>query len=85
MWRQTVVKKWISISKYTVFLLLFDKSGDSKVFVATSMANVATGRIWLDTTGLDLNIFRKIIHRPSMSESDRLKIYQAFTRPFKTF
>ena len=52
MWRQTVVKKWISISKYTVFLLLFDKSGDSKVFVATSMANVATGRFWLDTTVL---------------------------------
>ena len=54
MWRQTVVKKWISISKYTVFLLLFDKSGDSKVFVATSKANVATGRFWLDTTDLEV-------------------------------
>ena len=63
MWRQTVVKKWISISKYTVFLLLFDKSGDSKVFVATSMANVATGRIWLDTTVLNLkrSTFKVII------------------------
>ena len=53
MWRQTVVKKLISIGKYTVFLLLFDKSGDSKVFVATNMANVATGTIWLATTALD--------------------------------
>jgi len=50
MWRQTGVKKVIYIHKSTVFLLFLGKFGGSKAFVAT---NVATERIWLDTTALE--------------------------------
>ncbi len=32
---------------------MFDESGDNKAFVATIVANVATERIWLDTTVLE--------------------------------
>jgi hypothetical protein len=31
-----------------------DKSGDRKTFVATIVANVATERIWLDITAVDV-------------------------------
>jgi hypothetical protein len=31
---------------------MFGKSGDNKAFVATIVANVATERIWLDTTAV---------------------------------
>ncbi len=37
------------IHDFSVFYLLFDKSGDSKAFVTI---NVATGMLWLDTTVL---------------------------------
>jgi hypothetical protein len=53
MWRQTVVQNWISNGKYTAYHSNWDKSGDSKTFVATIVANVATERIPLDTTALD--------------------------------
>jgi hypothetical protein len=33
---------------------LSDKSGDSKTFVDTIVANEATEKIWFNTTGLDL-------------------------------
>ncbi len=51
MWRPTVLWKWVSEDKFNVILSNLDKSGDSKAFVGT---NVATERIWLDTTGLGL-------------------------------
>ncbi len=52
MWRQTSVKIWIYNDKYVTYLIIYDKSGDRKAFVATIVANVATERIWLDTTEL---------------------------------
>jgi hypothetical protein len=52
MWRQTVVQKWIFKGKSTLFPSKFDKSGDSQAFVTTVVLNVATERIWLDTTEL---------------------------------
>ncbi len=52
MWRQTVVQKWISNSKVTTYLSNSDKSGDSKTFVATIVANVATESMWFDITDL---------------------------------
>jgi hypothetical protein len=52
MWRQTVVQNWISNGKYTEYHLNSDKSGASKTFVATIVANVATERMRLDTTVL---------------------------------
>jgi hypothetical protein len=48
MWRQ-----WISNGKYTAYYSNYDNSGDSKTFVATIVANVATERMRLDTTVLD--------------------------------
>ena len=33
-----------------------DKSGDSTISLATIVANVATERIWLDTTGLRIRL-----------------------------
>ncbi len=53
MWRQTVVQNWICNGKYTVYHSNYDKSGDSKTFVATIVANVATERMRLDTTVLE--------------------------------
>ncbi len=47
MWRQTTVQKWISNDKFITHLSNYDK------IVSTSVANVATERMWLDTTGLD--------------------------------
>jgi hypothetical protein len=47
-----VVKNWISNCKYTAYHSNSDKSGDSKTFVATIVANVATERMRLDTTEL---------------------------------
>ncbi len=52
MWRQTVVKNWISDGKYTAYHSNSDKSGNSKTFVATIVANVATERMVFDTTAL---------------------------------
>jgi hypothetical protein len=52
MWRQTVVQNCISYGKYTTYHSNNDKSGDSKTFVATIVANVATERMRLDTTVL---------------------------------
>ncbi len=52
MWRQAVVQNWICDVKYTVYDSNYDKSGDSKTFVATIVANVATERMLLDTTAL---------------------------------
>jgi hypothetical protein len=52
MWRQTIVQNWNFNGKYTAYLSKSDKSGDSKTFVATIVANVATEIMWLDTNGL---------------------------------
>jgi hypothetical protein len=52
MWRQTTVQIWISNDKYITYLTNYGKSGDRKAFVGTIVANVATERIWLDTTAL---------------------------------
>jgi hypothetical protein len=57
MWRQTAVQNWISNGKYTVYQSNYDKSGDSKTFVATIEANVATERMRLDTTLLNNHQF----------------------------
>ncbi len=54
MWRQTTVQIWISNDKYINCLTNYDKSGDRKASVATIVANVATERIWLDTTDLEV-------------------------------
>jgi hypothetical protein len=51
--RQTIGQKWISNDKETTYLSNCDKSGDRKTCLATVVANVATKRIWLDTTGLN--------------------------------
>ncbi len=53
MCRQTVVQKLIFNGKYTVYHSNYDKSGDSKTFVATIVANMATERMRLDTTALN--------------------------------
>ncbi len=37
-----------------ILMTNYDKSGDRKAFVATIVANVATERIWLDTSELDV-------------------------------
>ncbi len=52
MWQQTGAQRWISNDKYSSYLKMFDKIGDNKAFVATIVANVATEKIWLDTTVL---------------------------------
>jgi hypothetical protein len=57
MWRQAVVQNWICNGKYTVYDSNYDKSGDSKTFVATIVANVATERMLLDTTALEHLVF----------------------------
>ncbi len=54
MWPQTVIWKLISSGKFTANLSNSDKSGDSKTFIATIVANVATRNKWLDTTVLDV-------------------------------
>ena len=53
MWRQTVAQNWISNGKYTAYHSNSDKSGDSKTFFATIVANVAIERKRLDTTDLN--------------------------------
>ncbi len=53
MWRQTVVQDWISNGKFTAHHSNSDESGDSKTFVATIVANVATERMRLDTTEIE--------------------------------
>ncbi len=58
MLRQTVLQKQIFKGKSTLFPSKFDKSGDSQVFVTTVVLNVATERIWLDTTALN-SLFAK--------------------------
>jgi hypothetical protein len=60
MCRQTVVQNWSSNGKYTVYLSNSYKSGDSKTFVTIIVANVATERMWLDTTDLDKGRFKFI-------------------------
>jgi hypothetical protein len=52
MWRQTIVQKWTFNGKFTAYLLNSDKSDNNKTLVATIVANVATERMGLDTTGL---------------------------------
>jgi hypothetical protein len=54
MWRQTVVQNWISNGKYTAYHSNSNKSGNSKTFVATIVANVATEGMRLETTGVDI-------------------------------
>jgi hypothetical protein len=61
MWRQTVVQNWICNGKYTVNHSNYDKSGDSKTFVATIVANVATKKMRLDTTVLNVTTKKAII------------------------
>ncbi len=53
MWRQTNVCNWISNGKFTACLSNYDKSGDTKTAFVTIVTNVATEKIWLDTTGLE--------------------------------
>jgi hypothetical protein len=53
MWRQKIVQNWNFNGKYTSYLSKSDKSGDSKTFVATIVANVATEIMWLDNTVLE--------------------------------
>ncbi len=53
MWRQTTVEKWISSDKFITYLSNNDKTVDRKAFVATTVANVATERMGLDTTDVD--------------------------------
>jgi hypothetical protein len=57
MWQQITVQKWISNDKYATYLSNGDKSGDRKEFAATIVANVATERMWLDTTDLEQQFF----------------------------
>ena len=72
MWWRTVLQKYISIDKYTEFLSIDNKSGDSKSFVDTFVAtNVATGIIWLDTADLDLQC--KMIFLSHFWSGDTLK------------
>ncbi len=42
--------------KFTAFLSKSDKSGDCKTVVATIVANVATEKMWLETTDLDQRV-----------------------------
>jgi hypothetical protein len=51
--RQTVDQNCISNGKYTAYHSNYDKSGDSKTFVATTVANVVTERMRLDTTDVE--------------------------------
>jgi hypothetical protein len=53
MWRQTTVKIWFSNDKYMTYFTNYDKSGERKAYVVTIVANVATERIWLDTTDIE--------------------------------
>jgi hypothetical protein len=58
MWRQTVVQNWICNGKYTVYHSNYDKSGDSKTFIATI---VATERMRLDITDLDNGFLMNVL------------------------
>jgi hypothetical protein len=49
--RQLLEKVFLMMNKLP-YLSNSDKSGDRKTFVSTIVANVATERIWLDTTEL---------------------------------
>jgi hypothetical protein len=49
--RQLLENVFLMMNKLQ-YLSNSDKSGDRKTFVATIVANVATERIWLDTTDL---------------------------------
>jgi hypothetical protein len=50
--RQLLKNVFLMINKLH-YLSNSDKSGDRKTFVATNVANVATERIWLETTALE--------------------------------
>jgi hypothetical protein len=55
MWRQTVVQNWSSNGKYTAYFSNSDKSGDSKTFVATIVANVVVTTVLNDVLALEKN------------------------------
>jgi hypothetical protein len=57
MWRQTVVQNWICNGKYAVYHSNYDN--DSKTFVATIVADVATERMRLDTPDLEVVVNKK--------------------------
>jgi hypothetical protein len=76
MWRQAVVQNWICDGKYTVYDSNYDKSGDSKTFVATIVANVATERMLLDTTALNVQALARsrLIRGSAFTRIKQIKI-----------
>ncbi len=50
--RQLLENVFLMMNKLQYNISNSDKSGGRKTFVATIVANVATERIWLDTTAL---------------------------------